>query len=382
MYKDSLLGKLRINTSNLLGASLSRKIIVIQSDDWGSTRTYDKSAFDRMDQFGLNVASNNAGLDCLESNEDLEALFNLLLSFKDINGKHPVITGYCAMANPDFKKIEDSEFKEYHFETLDKTVRDYPNHDKLLEYWKKGVELGIFSPQLHAREHLHIQRWMEMLNWEDGGLKFAFQNKSVGPSKFKSINYLNYAGAFYPIKKEEVKGLHDILLGAGELYKMYLGCEPKSFVAPNAEEPEELTQTLAKLGVKVVTRPKQRKYPLGDNEFKTQINWPGKLNSSNQVTLVRNAFFEPCAFGSKNSHTNSITDWVDNCMKEIEVAFRWKKPVVISSHRWNYVGSIRLENRDKGLKELKRLLTQVLKKWPDVEFMTSAELGDLMSKQP
>ena len=65
--------------------------------------------------------------------------------------------------------------------------------------------------------------------------------------------------------------------------------------------------------------------------------------------------------------------------KDIEIAFRWKKPAVISTHRVNYVGSIDPKNRQKGLGELKRLISLILKKWPDVEFMSSSQLGDLIS---
>ena len=68
-------------------------------------------------------------------------------------------------------------------------------------------------------------------------------------------------------------------------------------------------------------------------------------------------------------------------MEEIEIAFQWGKPAVVSSHRVNYVGSIDPSNRDNGLNELKKLLNKVLQKWPDVEFMTSAELGDLIRSE-
>lgn len=57
-----------------------------------------------------------------------------------------------------------------------------------------------------------------------------------------------------------------------------------------------------------------------------------------------------------------ITGWVESYLKEIEIAFRWREPSVIFSHSVNCVGSIRPENRDQGLRELKRLLAQVIEK--------------------
>jgi hypothetical protein len=35
-------------------------------------------------------------------------------------------------------------------------------------------------------------------------------------------------------------------------------------------------------------------------------------------------------------------------------------------------------NRNKGLAQLNQLLQTILQKWPDVEFCTSAELGELI----
>jgi len=67
-------------------------------------------------------------------------------------------------------------------------------------------------------------------------------------------------------------------------------------------------------------------------------------------------------------------------MSEINIAFRMKKPAIISSHRINYVGFIDSSNRDRNLKSLNQLLTRILEKWPDVEFMTTVELGNSISK--
>jgi len=68
-------------------------------------------------------------------------------------------------------------------------------------------------------------------------------------------------------------------------------------------------------------------------------------------------------------------------MSDIDIAFRWKKPAVISSHRVNYIGRLRPENRTNGLKKLEALLQSIIAKWPDVEFMTSVELGDLITNK-
>ena len=54
------------------------------------------------------------------------------------------------------------------------------------------------------------------------------------------------------------------------------------------------------------------------------------------------------------------------------------KPAIISSHRINYIGSLVEENRAYNLSRLNNLLKIILEKWPDIEFMTSDQLGDLI----
>ena len=69
---------------------------------------------------------------------------------------------------------------------------------------------------------------------------------------------------------------------------------------------------------------------------------------------------------------------MDSCLKEIKTAFTWRKPAIIASHRVNFIGYINPDNREQNLKLLVELLRKIVKKWPEVEFMTSDQLGKLM----
>lgn len=91
------------------------------------------------------------------------------------------------------------------------------------------------------------------------------------------------------------------------------------------------------------------------------------------VTLVRNVVFEP------TDHRG--IDWVNYSLQQVEAAFFWNKPAIISSHRVNFCGHIDANNRVIGLKALKALLVAIAKKWPDVEFMTANELSNLIAKK-
>jgi len=112
--------------------------------------------------------------------------------------------------------------------------------------------------------------------------------------------------------------------------------------------------------------------PIGEGKCKLVNRFWGDTNQFGQIYWRRNATFEP-------SRDPSF-DWVNSCMAEIKIAFRWGKPAVINSHRVNYIGSIFEENRENGLKLLQNLLQAILKEWPEVEFISSDQLGDFMSE--
>ena len=68
-------------------------------------------------------------------------------------------------------------------------------------------------------------------------------------------------------------------------------------------------------------------------------------------------------------------DPVERCLSDMHIAFKMHKPAVIISHRINYVGYIDRSNRNRNLKMLNRVLSLALKRWTDIEFMTSDQLG-------
>ena len=102
------------------------------------------------------------------------------------------------------------------------------------------------------------------------------------------------------------------------------------------------------------------------------FHWLGQKDKSGLRYITRNCFFEPSLQGE---------DWVDSCINNISIAFRWHKPAIISTHRVNYIGSHNPANRDIGLFQLKVLLQTILRNWPEVQFMTTPQLGELMKSQ-
>lgn len=380
MYKDDLKSKIRVNLSNAKGWRTKRHIVVIESDDWGSVRMSSLDSFERLKSLGIPVDKGQYNIyDSLESNEDLEMLFDTLGRFKDSTGRHPVMTGVNVVANPDFEAIEQNGFKEYVYEPYTKTCNRYANHDRVYELWKRGITERLFVPVLHGREHLNAQFWMRALQSGSPSTFAAFKEGVTGIPKIGigGEKVPGFQAAFQIDTVNDLPYLKEVIRTGAELFEQLYGYKPKFFVPTNGSFNNSLEKDLFDAGVQYINTAKKQEEPLGNGKYKINTRFIGDKNQFGQIYLTRNCFFEPASTGYEVPANH---DWIHSCMKEIEIAFRWQKPATISSHRVNYIGYLHPENREKGLRMLSQLLDEIIKRWPDVEFMTSVELGDLIAK--
>lgn len=380
MYKDDLKSKIRVNLSNAKGWRTKRHIVVIESDDWGSVRMSSLDSFERLKSLGIPVDKGQYNIyDSLESNEDLEMLFDTLGRFKDSTGRHPVMTGVNVVANPDFEAIEQNGLKEYVYEPYTKTCERYSNHDRVFELWKRGIAERLFVPVLHGREHLNAQFWVRALQSGSPSVLAAFKEGVTGiPNRgIDGERVPGFQAAFQIDTVNDLPYQKEVIRTGAELFEKLYGYKPKFFVPTNGAFNNSLEKDLFDAGIQYINTAKKQEEPLGNGQYKINTRFIGDKNQFGQIYLTRNCFFEPASTGFE---VPSNHDWIHSCMKEIEIAFRWQKPATISSHRVNYIGYLHPENREKGLRMLSQLLDEIIKRWPDVEFMTSVELGDVIAK--
>ena len=362
----------RKNLANIPGARTDKKIVVLESDDWGSIRMSSKDAYNRLLSHGYPLhKSHYCKYDSIESNEDLEQLCEVLGQFSDKNGQTPVFTAVTIVGNPDFEKIEKSGFEAYFYEPFTETLKKYPAHDQVFNLYQEGIKKRLFFPIFHGREHLNVLRWMRELQKGNPSVLEAFHQGVTGVDKGKyGEQLLDFQAAFDLDFPEDVVYMRDVLQEGLNLFEQLFGYSSKYFVPTNGPFNNELELVLKNEGIEFINTGKKQVEPLGNNQYKTNIRFLGQKNKLGQRYITRNCFFEP----SSMEHASN-KDWVSDCLQEIEIAFRWKKPAIISSHRVNYIGFLDQENRKRGLDQLNRLLKKMLKRWPDIEFMTSVELG-------
>lgn len=360
--------------ANARGWRTSQKIVVFESDDWGSIRMPNVEAKNALRDFGVKVDNcPYLSNDSLESAADISALLEILHKYKDSKGNSARFTFNTIMANPDFDKIRMNDFSEYTWEHFHTTYNRYGfSLQQMKEIWVKGIQEDLIRPQFHGREHVQINRWLKGLKNRSSESVKAFDLEILGVSTTVTTeNRLSYLPAFDLDCYEEIPVQREILKEGFVLFEKTFGFPSASFIAPNYTWNTALETTMMQYGVRYIQGARAQRVPLGSGETRISRHSLGQRGNLGQVYSIRNVQFEPSF--------NPRVDWADSAINQINLAFFWKKPAIISTHRLNYIGSLNQFNRTRGLTQLNRLLARLLKQHPDVVFMFSDELGDCIA---
>ena len=262
--------------------------------------------------------------------------------------------------------------KNYFSELNTTTYNRYYGNSKIEKLINEGIELGIYKPQLHGREHVNISRWMKLLRENDEITRHAFDLRCFGISGHTFKISRPSLMAIFDGNQDEIEfDFEEIITDAVRDFQTLYGFKSETFIAPNYVWDDNIEMILLKNNIRFLQGGSIQILPSSTGvPYKYKRNYLGKKNKNGQMYIVRNANFEPSSDLDK--------DWVNSALSEINNAFFWGKPAIINTHRVNYVNGINPKNSDKTLKLFDELLSQILKRWPEVEFMTSDELSTIL----
>lgn len=365
------LRELAFSALNLKGWHTKRKYVVFESDDWGSIRMPSIDVYNSLLKLNIRVDKCHYNrLDSFETTDDLNSLYETLFTVKDINGNPAVLTANVLVANPDFERIRLDGFSKYHYLKLNEDKRI--NGEEIIQAYKKGLKAGCFVMQSHGREHLNIHRWMSYLNTNSNESRIAFDHGVYGISTTITLeNRKSFLPAFDFENSEQESFVNEVAIDALRIFKDLFGYKSESFIPPNYTWGRGLESVLYNNGVKYLQGGFSHRYVTKNNRPESRrFRITGVKSKSGLIELSRNSGFEP-------SFKRDF-DWVNNCIGDINKAFKLRKPAIISTHRVNYMGNMDITNRDVSLRLLEKLLKEIKKLWPDVEFMSSDELGKII----
>lgn len=358
---------------NMPGWRTDRKIVVFESDDWGSIRMPSRETLSELIKKGFPLDEcTYSSNDTLETNSDLEYLMEVLNSVRDVKDNPALFTINNIVANPDFKKIKEADFREYYYESFINTLDRFPKCNKVMDLYREGVRKKLFKPQFHGREHVHTDHWLEALRSGDTALLEVFDRGMFTYYKGKGSNCRNeYLDALATYNKNQLSGIEVKIKDGLDLFEKIWGFRSETLIAPCYTWSRDIEQFFYSNGIRLIQSGRCQREPIpGHKAARIIRRYTGQNNKHGQVYSIRNVVFEPSS--------NTDIDWVSKSLREISTAFLWKKPAIISTHRVNFMGSINSENRDRNLKLLEELLNEIVTNWSQIEFLSSDELADII----
>jgi len=368
----SIRRRLSIAQTALFSKRIKKKVVVFESDDWGSIRT-PLDIGDEFKSFNLNLHKNPYHrFDTLESPTDIDNLLTTIENLSSAVGRKVKITLNYVLANPDFDKIKTSNYTQYFYESFPTTYDRYYGSTVGLDYVLKATENQLSLPQFHGREHVHAPYWLEKLRSGDKVLSKAFDLGFWGlGSDVYNLPGPKLQATFDARNESDLNFAHNSITEGVMLHKDLFGFKPKSFIPNNYTWPTTLDGVLLDNGIEFLQGMKKMANVNLNKEEKRSyaLRRAGYKTKSGLINIVRNSSFEPSFYRDREKE-------IAKCLSEIRTAFFCKQPAVISTHRINYVGGLSEQNRIQNLKLFSRLVKTIVKEWPEVEFWNSVDLGE------
>ncbi len=363
--------KFQFLRSLILSYKTTRKIVVLESDDWGSERIPNSEVRNNLLRAGVNMEGNpHSRYDTLERIDDLYRIEELLINIFNKYNIKVKLTFNFNTANPDFDLIKQNGFEKYFYKTFDQTYLSRDENSSVLNKILSLIDNGFIVPQYHGREHINVNYWLDALRSGNSFFLHAFDQGTYAidlvngnrnrKNLMASLEYENNVHERFV--KSSIRDGHDIF------YRIF-GFSSKTFVAPRYVWDASIENCLSELGF---THIQTSMYQLErkNSTYMKRFHYSGQQSSNKELKyLTRNVYFEP-AYGS--------IDWLNNALEKVNLAFTFHTPAIISMHRINFVGGIRQDIRDKNLMEFKILLETLIRKYPNIEFLSSNELSEIV----
>jgi len=328
-------------------------IAIIESDDWGLWRSpRDKSKIQQLGKPKI------WAYDQLESKEEVERIIELFMKYRDRNNEYPKMIANFITSYPDFKSTIQSKYQKLFL----KPLSSHP--DSLKSAWTNGFEKKVFIPQYHGRLHFNAKRYLQDLQKcnrsrliFEAGWNGGLNNLINADGKLKG-EYMNLNDGEMLSSSETQAWISQ---GINE-FKEVFHFHPKSIIAPQYILPPQIYPIIKQMGFTTIQGMNMQIFKKKNKVIKKNLPI-GREVYTGLIALARNIKFEP---------TRHVTSWqVDMVLSNIDRLIKSNIPVIIDTHRINYVGDFKKE----GLYQMNILLDQLANKFK-VQFLTSFELAE------
>jgi hypothetical protein len=342
------------------GFRFSRPLVLLQSDDWGRVGVRDAEGLQKLRSAGLNVGERPYDLYSLETAEDVHELAEMLHEVRDTAGESPCLEMNFVVANVDFVASAANGFREIALKQLADGLPGRWNRPGLLEAYRAGIQSRVFSPALHGTTHFCQQAVARELSsgGERGDLLRTLW-KAETPYIYWRMPWVGYeywdpeqapAQRFIP----ETEQARWIDWGA-RAYRNLFHEQAVSACAPGYRAESTTHRAWKNAGVRIVQ------------------NGPGATRAPHWdecglLHTYRALDFEPALNPQMRGE-----DFVENAGPWLTRGL----PLVLSLHSINFHSTL-APNRQRTLPMLRDFFAALRKKYPDLLFVNSRQLLEIM----
>jgi len=324
------------------------KYIIIESDDWGMQQSINDGGIEYLKSKYGEDQFTRWTTDALESVDDISRLFEVLNEHKTDFEKPPIITANFITHNIDYSNDRELLFKPM------SDILGNKSTASLSALYRKGIRDGLLFPQLHGYSHYNINKLNVFFNTIEGKELFDC-GFLTGESTLKGKT-----NAFHSELISKNNLIDKQLKYAVDEFIKFFGFKPQTIIPPHFILDSEILPLIKKNGIEGI----QASNRLVDSR-KKRLRKPFFRKTSNIIWIPRNARLDP--------HPE-YNFYADQCFNRIRDAFESKMPAIIDFHRVNFAGKYNREYRDRSLNELQILLLKVKNYWPEVKFVTTADI--------
>lgn len=348
-------GRIKSRLRLLTALKCKQPIVIFQSDDWGMVRSPENKDF--ITNYG---EPKIWAYDQLESVDELELVYQILSKYKDGNQNHPVIEANFIVSNPDFSATKEASYQSI----ILKPITQYP---ELIKKWNEGIKKRMFIPQYHGRLHFNYDKMLNMIQNHTISQKIFDAQLHGGVNNYKKGDWALHSeyqkwedGSELPYKQL----LQWINAGVSDFHSAF-GYFPKSTIAPQYVFTPTTARAFAELGFKSVQGTNLQMYKKKNRKVSKNIP-TGSTYYQGLIAISRNVKFEP---------SRGNIDWkYEAALRKCMGLIKKDIPIIIDSHRINYVGKFGEEGRedlDKLMGDLTKLGCMFLTSEEFVEAITN-----------
>lgn len=310
-------------------------VAVIESDDWGPGPSGHVAA--------------------------LEEVIATLERNRDVTGRGATMTIGAILAVPDNRAIREQGFHRYVRQTLVS-----PRFDAMRRTLISGRDRGVLALQLHGLEHLWPAALLEWAKQDEHVREWILLSQGFDTEALPAPVQTRWTDvATLPSRDLPPGAIRTAVCDEVEAFGRCFGESARVAVPPTFVWNSAVERAWAKGGVRAVITP-GRRLTIRDGKGvaggRDKVILNGELGESGLVYLVRDIYFEPTL-----GHTAEAT-LVQICSRN-----RLGRPALLETHRFNFVAD--QTSRERALGELDRLLRYLLKRFPLLRFVSSAELA-------